>query len=125
MNPLSISIKEKNTIIIDNNYEKEIKEINEEIEKISLEDNNFSDYDSAYAQILDYKTNYLKKDLIKIAEYYEISVRKKTKDKLIEDILSFENNPENCIMVERRQTLWFYLNELMEDNYLRKYIIFD
>ena len=77
MNPLSISIKEKNTIIIDNNYEKEIKEINEEIEKISLEDNNFSDYDSAYAQILDYKTNYLKKDLIKIAEYYEISVRKK------------------------------------------------
>tara|TARA_B100000519_G_C14121466_1_gene380704 strand:- start:342 stop:719 length:378 start_codon:yes stop_codon:yes gene_type:complete len=125
MNPLSISIKEKNNIIIDNNYEKEIKEINEEIEKISLEENNFSDYDSAYAQILDYKTNYLKKDLIKIAEYYEISVRKKTKDKLIEDILSFENNPENCIMVERRQTLWFYLNELMEDNYLRKYIIFD
>tara|TARA_X000000950_G_scaffold27400_1_gene29472 strand:- start:6228 stop:6605 length:378 start_codon:yes stop_codon:yes gene_type:complete len=125
MNPLSISIKEKNTTIIDNNYEKEIKEINEEIEKISLEENNFSDYDSAYAQILDYKTNYLKKDLIKIAEYYEISVRKKTKDKLIEDILSFENNPENCVMVERRQTLWFYLNELMEDNYLRKYIIFD
>ena len=125
MNPLSISIKEKNNIIIDNNYEKEIKEINEEIEKISLEENNFSDYDSAYAQILDYKTNYLKKDLIKIAEYYEISVRKKTKDKLIEDILSFENNPENCVVVERRQTLWFYLNELMEDNYLRKYIIFD
>lgn len=125
MNPLSISIKEKKNIIIDNNYEDDIKKINEEIEKISLEENNFSDYDSAYAQILDYKTNYLKKDLIKIAEYYEISVRKKTKDKLIEDILSFENNPENCIILERRQTLWFYLNELMEDNYLRKYIIFD
>ncbi len=125
MNPLSISIKEKDNIVVANNYDDEIKEINEEIEKISLEENDFSDYDSAYAQILDYKTNYLKKDLIKIAEYYEISIRKKTKDKLIEDILSFENNPENCVMVERRQTLWFYLNELMEDNYLRKYIIFD
>ena len=125
MNPLSISIKEKNNIVVTNNYDDEIKEINEEIEKISLEENDFSDYDSAYAQILDYKTNYLKKDLIKIAEYYEISIRKKTKDKLIEDILSFENNPENCVIVERRQTLWFYLNELMEDNYLRKYIIFD
>lgn len=125
MNPLSISIKEKDNIVVANNYDDEIKEINEEIEKISLEENAFSDYDSAYAQILDYKTNYLKKDLIKIAEYYEISIRKKTKDKLIEDILSFENNPENCVMVERRQTLWFYLNELMEDNYLRKYIIFD
>jgi len=125
MNPLSICIKEKKNIIVDNNYEEDIKEINEEIEKISMEENNFSDYDSAYAQILDYKTNYLKKDLIKIAEYYEISIRKKTKDKLIEDILSFENNPENCVIVERRQTLWFYLNELMEDNYLRKYIIFD
>merc|ERR1711871_637036 len=125
MNPLSISIKEKDNIVVADNYDDEIKEINEEIEKISLEENDFSDYDSAYAQILDYKTNYLKKDLIKIAEYYEISIRKKTKDKLIEDILSFENNPENCVMVERRQTLWFYLNELMEDNYLRKYIIFD
>lgn len=125
MNPLSISIKEKDNIVVANNYDDEIKEINEEIEKISLEENDFSDYDSAYAQILDYKTNYLKKDLIKIAEYYEITIRKKTKDKLIEDILSFENNPENCVMVERRQTLWFYLNELMEDNYLRKYIIFD
>uniref|UniRef100_A0A6C0CMN2 Uncharacterized protein n=1 Tax=viral metagenome TaxID=1070528 RepID=A0A6C0CMN2_9ZZZZ len=125
MNPLSISIKEKKNIVVENNYDDEIKEINEEIEKISLEENDFSDYDSAYAQILDYKTNYLKKDLIKIAEYYEISIRKKTKDKLIEDILSFENNPENCVIVERRQTLWFYLNELMEDNYLRKYIIFD
>ena len=120
MNPLSISIKEKDNIVVANNYDDEIKEINEEIEIISLEENDFSDYDSAYAQILDYKTNYLKKDLIKIAEYYEISIRKKTKDKLIEDILSFENNPENCVMVERRQTLWFYLNELMEDNYLRK-----
>tara|TARA_B100001175_G_scaffold317611_1_gene335264 strand:- start:6587 stop:6949 length:363 start_codon:yes stop_codon:yes gene_type:complete len=107
------------------NYDKDIEEINNEIEKIKLEDNDFSDYDSAYAQILDYKTNYLKKDLIKIAEYYDIDIRKKTKNILIEDILSFENNPENCILVERRQTMWFYLNELMDDNYLRKYIIFD
>ena len=107
------------------NYDKDIEEINNEIEKINLEENDFSDYDSAYAQTLDYKTNYLKKDLIKIAEYYDIDIRKKTKNILIEDILSFENNPENCIIVERRQTMWFYLNELMDDNYLRKYIIFD
>lgn len=125
MNTLQIKIVETKKHMKRRNYDKDIEEINNEIEKISLDDNDFSDYDSAYAQILDYKTNYLKKDLIKIAEYYDISVKKKTKDILIEDILSFENNPENCVMVERRQTLWFYLNELMEDNYLRKYIIFD
>jgi len=125
MNPLNIQITEVKKHMKRRNYDKDIEEINIEIEKIKLKNNNFSDYDSAYAQILDYKTNYLKKDLIKIAEYYDISVRKKTKDILVEEILSFENNPENCIIIERRQTLWFYLNELMEDNYLRKYIIFD
>ena len=125
MNPLNIQITEVKKHMKRRNYDKDIEEINIEIEKIKLKNNNFSDYESAYAQILDYKTNYLKKDLIKIAEYYDISVRKKTKDILVEEILSFENNPENCIIIERRQTLWFYLNELMEDNYLRKYIIFD
>ena len=125
MNPLNIQITEVKKHMKRRNYDKDIEEINIEIEKIKLKNNNFSDYDSAYAQILDYKTNYLKKDLIKIAEYYDISVRKKTKDILVEEILSFENNQENCIIIERRQTLWFYLNELMEDNYLRKYIIFD
>lgn len=125
MNTLQIKIVETKKHMKRRSYDKDIEEINNEIEKISLDNNDFSDYDSAYAQILDYKTNYLKKDLIKIAEYYDIGVKKKTKDILIEDILSFENNPENCVIVERRQTLWFYLNELMEDNYLRKYIIFD
>tara|TARA_B100001142_G_scaffold295964_1_gene317310 strand:- start:2605 stop:2982 length:378 start_codon:yes stop_codon:yes gene_type:complete len=125
MNPLNMHITEVKKHMKRRNYDKDIEEINNEIEKINLEENDFSDYDSAYAQTLDYKTNYLKKDLIKIAEYYDIDIRKKTKNILIEDILSFENNPENCIIVERRQTMWFYLNELMDDNYLRKYIIFD
>ena len=125
MNTLNMHITEVKKHMKRRNYDKDIEEINNEIEKIKLEDCDFSDYDSAYAQILDYKTNYLKNDLIKIAEYYDIDIRKKTKHILIEDILSFENNPENCIIVERRQTMWFYLNELMDDNYLRKYIIFD
>ena len=122
---LQIQITETKKYMKSRNYDKDIEEINNEIKKINLENNNCSDYDSVYAQILDYKTNFLKKDLIKIAEYYDISIRKKTKDILIEDILAFENNPENCIVIERRQTLWFYLNELMDDNHLRKYIIFD
>jgi hypothetical protein len=125
MNMLQIQITETKKYMKSRNYDKDIEEINNEIKKINLENNNCSDYDSVYAQILDYKTNFLKKDLIKIAEYYDISIRKKTKDILIEDILAFENNPENCIVIERRQTLWFYLNELMDDNHLRKYIIFD
>ena len=41
--------------------------------------------DDILALQLDYDTNYTKKDLVKIAEYYEISVRKKNKkDKLLE-----------------------------------------
>ena len=74
---------------------------------------------------MDYETNYIKKDLIKIAEYYDISIRKKNKKAIITDIVEYETNSENTIMVERRKELWFYITEIQEDSYLSKYLIFD
>ena len=81
--------------------------------------------DDITALELDYDTNYTKKDLVKIAEYYEIVIRKKNKKDLISEIVIFETSVENSPIVERRKELWFYINEIKEDKYLSKYLIFD
>ena len=81
--------------------------------------------DDYIASELDYQTNYIKKDLERIADYYEISKRKKRKEELIQDIILFEIEPINNELVQRRKTLWFYMEEIKSDNYLRKFLILD
>ena len=61
----------------------------------------------------------------RIADYYEISKRKKRKDKLAEDIVIFEKDPANVEIVYRRKRLWSYIEEIKCDNYLSKFLILD
>ena len=81
--------------------------------------------DDYIAQEVEYDSNYTKKELDKIAEYYEISKRKKKKQELIEDIVIFEKAPENIEVVYTRKKLWSYIEEIKADKYLSKYLIFD
>ena len=81
--------------------------------------------DDYIAQEVEYDTNYTKKELDKIAEYYEISKRKKKKHDLIEDIVVFEKEPANIETVYKRKRLWGYIQEIKADKYLSKYLIFD
>lgn len=89
-------------------------------QKINLENN-----DKMVALKIFYNENYTKKYLEKIAEYYDISKRKKRKSQLIKNIVQFECNQKNDFIVERRRTLWFYLEELENDHKMSKYIIFN
>lgn len=73
---------------------------------------------------LNYTTNYTKKDLSKIADYYKIPKRKKSKETMIEDIVAFEDNLENYEIVFRRKRMWGYIEELKSDEYLSKFVIF-
>ena len=50
---------------------------------------------------------------------------KKKKAELIDDIIAFELDNENCEVVETRKRLWFYVNEIKNDNYLSKFIILE
>ena len=96
--------------------------VNEEYKMCSKEDDNvFTDI--AQKQIL-YDQQFLKKELEIIADYYCISKRKKTKIELIQDIVLYETDPTNFEIVEKRKLMWFYLNELKTDRYLKKFIIF-
>lgn len=81
--------------------------------------------DDYIASEVDYQTNYLKKDLERIADYYEISKRKKRKDQLVEDIVIFEKDPVNIEIVFRRKKLWSYVEEIKGDKYLSKFLILD
>jgi len=81
--------------------------------------------DDYLASELDYQTNYIKKELEKIADYYEISKRKKRKDELVEAIVLFEKDPINIQKVYQRKKLWKYMEEIKKDKYLRQFLILD
>ena len=114
------------------------EELAEEVDKIasSIPDDMYYDSDSLdmsdymtmddyIASELDYRTNYIKKDLERIADYYEISKRKKKKEDLIEDIVLFEKDPKNVVKVYQRKKMWKYIEEIKKDKYLKQFLILD
>ena len=93
--------------------------------------------DMSYALSIEYNMNYKVSDLTPIMEYYELDIkiqrdptdekskkRTKKKEELIQDIVEFEMDEANKITVDRRKCLWFYMQELKDDKFLHKYIIF-
>jgi hypothetical protein len=128
------SIKLMNCDIVDENAENtklkkiEIKDIEDMVQKKCEDLNNqdaeqLADEDSILSDKINYDINYLKKDLVHIMNYYGLSIRKKKKSDLIDDIVEFENEPDNQFIVEHRKTLWFYWDELSNDEYLSKFVI--
>lgn len=72
-----------------------------------------------------YNDNYNVKDLLKICEYYGIikDVQKCKKLALIYNILLFENNLANYDIVLKRKQMWHYINELKQDKFMKRYIL--
>ena len=98
-------------------------------DELILDDKTKDDYildnDSYIMQELDYQENFTVKMLGHILDYYKINKRKMKKIDMIDAIIMFENNEENAQLVEQRKLLWFYVNELREDTFFQKYILFD
>ena len=105
-------------------YENLVKKVDDETNDF-FNNEDYSNMDSYVALELDYNENYNKKDLEKIADYYSISKRKKRKAELVQDIVLFELDPLNSDITNRRKTMWFYMEEIMNDNYLSKFLIFN
>ena len=65
-------------------YDDIMKEVEEEEKKQTNSNIMFGEVtlDDITALEIEYDTNYIKKELIKIAEYYEISIRKKKQTRL-------------------------------------------
>ena len=104
-----------------NNYENEEIDYNLNLDYAPYDEFTFN---NIIEKQLYYNDNYTKKDLCHIADYYSISKRKKTKDNMILDIVLFEEDSYNVNITNRRKLLWHYLNEIKNDRYLNKFIIF-
>jgi|UniRef100_A0A6C0C0W8 hypothetical protein len=118
---LSFSLEENNN----NNKIITEDDLMDDMENIEMSNDFTTEYDDFYAQEINYDTNYTKKELERIASYYEIPKRRKNKSQLIEEIILFEKTPDNICFVLQRKKFWQYIKELKEDNYLRQFIIFD
>ena len=108
-------------------YDSLVSLVNKQTQNIPEEDYGPGDLtlDDYMAAELDYNENYTKKQLDLIADYYEISKRKKKKAELIEEIVIFEKEPSNYDIIQRRKTLWFYIEEINNDSFLSKFLILD
>jgi hypothetical protein len=72
---------------------------------------------------------YTIKDLLKICSYYGIDKNVKTskckKQDIISTIVYFESLPENFYIVQKRNTLWRYIDELLNDPKMKRFIIWN
>ena len=125
---LTFSLHEENKEDNEISYEDLLKniEILEETLEETLETNqDFDEMDEYTTLEINYNTNYTRKELNHIANYYSIVKRKKTKQQLVVDIILFELNIENSSIVYTRKNLWEYMKEIKLDKYLSKFLILD
>ena len=89
--------------------------------------NQITDEEKITAMSFEYKINYTVKELLLICEYYgiakEIKVNKCNKEEIILILVNYENNPINNNIVLRRHEMWYCINKLKEDKFMKKYII--
>jgi hypothetical protein len=89
-------------------------------------DINFKD-EMLFPQMINYSENYTVKELLLICDYYgfakDLKINKFNKEQIICFLVEFELNIENSEIVCKRQNLWFYINELKQDKFMKKYIL--
>lgn len=98
-----------------------LKEINDDKE-IYLQNT-----ENLYHEFINYNINYTVKQLLQICEYYNISkavkMTKCNKEDIINTIVLFESNQDNYNIVCRRKQLWFYINELKDDKFMKQFVL--
>jgi hypothetical protein len=108
-----------------NNYN-ELEFILKEINDSSL-DLNFNEDSFIITKSLDYHLNYNVKELMLICNYYgllkEVKNNKLKKQEIILFLLDFEENTDNSLIVYKRKQLWYFMEELKNDKFMKKYIM--
>lgn len=129
-------MNENITFFID---EKE-NELNMNMNEISMDFNEIlnSEYNSEYnlksnndlyVELIHYGLNYTIKQLLLICEYYGISKdlknNKCNKSDILNTLIIYENNNENIEKVNKRKILWHYMNELKNDKFMKKFVLWN
>jgi hypothetical protein len=100
-----------------------IEELMAEIENAEICDNN----DFMIPQMINYNENFTVKELLLICEYYgfakDVKTNKFNKEQIIDFLVSFESDPNNSDIVFKRQNMWFYINEVKNDKFMKKFVL--
>jgi len=85
-------------------------------------------HDLMVPNIIHYHENFTIKELLLICDYYgiakELKANKCKKDIIVQVLTNFETDYQNYEIVSKRKNLWFYINELKNDKFMKKYILF-
>ena len=83
--------------------------------------------DYKMVDFLNYMTNYTVKELMVICEFYniakELKMIKANKEAIVHAIQIYEGNSDNYENVARRHNFWFYMRELKNDKFMKKYLL--
>jgi hypothetical protein len=92
-----------------------------------IENTELSDIDLMLPQMINYNENFTVKELLLICEYYgfakDVRLNKFNKEQIIDFLVSFETDPNNSDIVFKRQNMWFYINELKNDKFMKKFVL--
>jgi len=99
--------------------------LQDEIDNISIQEDDDCEKDVMFIMANDYELNYTIKQLQVICEYYGLSANKLKKKDIIDMIVAFEVNEDNLEICMKRKELWYYINELKNDKFMRKFVIWD
>lgn len=98
-----------------------IKDKNSNTNQYNLNNNEYNDSENDFIY---YYTYCNVKELHKILDYYGIPKSKLKKDELIQMIILYENDFSNFEIVQRRKLMWHYIEELKNDEFMKKYVLF-
>lgn len=112
-------------------YVQEIEQENQnnfDIDELMAEiDNTELNNDLSIPQMINYNENYTLKEVLMICEYYgfakELKHNKYNKEQIIDFLVTFESDPNNSDIVFKRQNMWFYINELKNDKFMKKFVL--
>ena len=84
-------------------------------------------HEMSLPHMINYNENYTVKELLIICEYYgfakDLKNNKYNKEQIIDFLVTFESDPNNSDIVFKRQNMWFYINELKNDKFMKKFVI--
>ena len=104
--------------------------LNDILEEINADNSMYSqNTDNLFNEVVNYNINYTVKQLLLICDYYnilkEVKMTKCNKEEIINTIVLFESNPNNYNISCKRKQLWFYINEIKSDKFMKKFVIWN
>ena len=122
-------VEENISFFIDDNTEQNNDDFIFNLNELLNTEYVFKEDDNLCTKLINYDINYTIKQLFIICEYYGIAkdlrVTKCNKSDILNTLIIYENNIENLERVNKRKKLWHYIDELKNDKFMKKYVLWN